>query len=64
MIFHSKTPDLEKLIVQTTNQILVLANTLPKNYLIEMLIGVWLGAASHTIADLVTTAFKQIVKSL
>lgn len=64
LMFYSKTPNLEKLIVQTTNQILILANTLPKIYLIGSLIGVWLGAASHTIADLVTTAFKQIVKSL
>lgn len=64
LIFHSKTPDLEGLIIQNTNQILILAKVIPKYYLMGMLIGVWLGATSHTIADLLTTAFKQIVKSL
>jgi uncharacterized metal-binding protein len=47
-----------------TNEFIVLVKYIPTNYLIAVLIGVWLGAASHTLADVVTTTFKQIIKSL
>lgn len=62
--WQGKEPDTEFLLSNIIGQILTIIQVIPGNCLIATLLGIWLGAASHTLADLITTTFKQIIKSL
>ncbi len=63
-LFEHKEPNVEALLRNLTIQTIRVIQSIPLDYLIVTLVGIWLGAASHTLADLITTTFKQIIKSL
>lgn len=62
--FQGKEPQSKILLNNIGYQMVKAVELVPLNYLKASLLGIWLGAASHTLADLITTTFKQIVKSL
>lgn len=63
-IVQGKDPNPRLLLNAISSQIIAIIQHIPLNYLVAALLGVWLGAASHTLADVVTSTFKQIIKSL
>lgn len=63
-IVQGKNPNPSLLLNAISSQIIEIIQHIPLNYLVATLLGVWLGAASHTLADVVTSTFKQIIKSL
>lgn len=63
-IVQGKDLNLSFLLSSIYRQVIEIAQYVPLNYLVATLLGIWLGAASHTLADLLTSTFKQIIKSL
>jgi uncharacterized metal-binding protein len=62
--WQGKDPNAEILLSNITSPAIKIIQAIPLNYLVAIFAGIWLGAASHTLADVVTTTFKQIIKSL
>lgn len=63
-LWQGAVPQGEDLLFVAAHRVSYLLKSIDHKYLIAGLIGLWWGAASHTISDLVVTTLKQIIKSL
>jgi uncharacterized metal-binding protein len=63
-VWQGGSPDGEGVLITATRRVLSFIQSTDRSYLLAAVIGLWWGAASHTIVDLVTTSIKQILKMI
>jgi uncharacterized metal-binding protein len=57
-------PNGEIALISAARRVTVFIESLDRRFLLAAFLGLWWGAASHTIADIIATAVKQAFKSL